>query len=513
MSMAPTAVRMVLVEGENGDGPTVDEDNIAVETDQELTAPSAAEQVVSAILGTREGAAEGGYQLASTGVTWTDPISPAVLRDALAARKVENVMLVSAFLAAAALAQSVGSSTNYAQTALLFVEPDTATLAVVDSADGSVKDIHRTALPEDDDAAVAQLAEMVSSAEALETRPDAVFVVGSGVDIPLIKPALEAATTLPLAVPEEPETALARGAALASANTPLFVSSTAALAWAQDPGTGAYDPSMLDAAYFDDVSDRVDTGSSVLAYSAVPSELTGQFEAPDERKSFGLVGSVLLSIFVIGVASLVVALAVSIRTTSATKPDPGSNLVAPAAPAPAPEQAPVPAPQAPAPAPEAVPPAPAPAPQAPAQVPEAPAPAPQAPVEVPQAPAPVPVPVEVPQAPAPQFPVPAAPAPVPAAPAPVPAAPVPVPVPIVLPPILGPQLPGLPGGGNDGIPGRFPGGGGGPGKGGGGGDGPGKGGGGPGKGGGGGPFGGGPFGGGGHGGGGFGGGGHGGGRR
>ena len=45
-----------------------------------------------------------------------------------------------------------------------------------------------------------------------------------------------------VSAPEEPETALARGAALASANAPLFASSTAALAYAQDPGTGAVDP-------------------------------------------------------------------------------------------------------------------------------------------------------------------------------------------------------------------------------------------------------------------------------
>ena len=64
-------------------------------------------------------------------------------------------------------------------------------------------------------------------------------MVGSGVDIPLIKPALEEATSLPLSVPEQPDMALARGAALASANAPLFASSTAALAYALDPGTGS----------------------------------------------------------------------------------------------------------------------------------------------------------------------------------------------------------------------------------------------------------------------------------
>ena len=80
VSMAPSAVRMVLVEGENGDGATVDEDKFEVEADQGAPPTSAADRVVSAILGTREGAAEGGYQLTSTGVTWTDPIEAAALR-------------------------------------------------------------------------------------------------------------------------------------------------------------------------------------------------------------------------------------------------------------------------------------------------------------------------------------------------------------------------------------------------------------------------------------------------
>ena len=198
VSMAPTAVRMVLVEGENGDGATVDQDNFDLPAGDDSGPVTSANEVVSAILGTREGAAAGGYQLASIGVTFTDPVEAAALRDALAARKVENVMLVSAFLAAAALAQTVGNRTNYARTALLYVEPDNATLAVVESGDGSIVDVHRQPLPADDQAAVAELVTLVSGVEALAPRPDAVFVVGSGVDIPMIMSALGEATTLPL---------------------------------------------------------------------------------------------------------------------------------------------------------------------------------------------------------------------------------------------------------------------------------------------------------------------------
>ncbi|ASQ88568.1 hypothetical protein CE197_25435 [Mycobacterium intracellulare subsp. chimaera] len=426
MSMAPTAVRMVLVEGENGDGATVDEDNFDVTTSTDAATVTASDQVVSAILGTRQGAAEGGYQLASTGVTFTDPVEAAALRDKLAAHKVENVMLVSAFLAAAALAQAVGHRTNYAQTALLYIEPDTATLAIVDSADGSIADVRRQVLPEDDEAAVAELTRLVSGAENMESRPDAVFVVGSGIDIPLIKPALEAATTLPLTAAEEPETALARGAALASAHAPLFASSTAALAYAQDPGTGAINPLAVAPGYFDAPGDA---GVDALAYSAVPDDpddfFTGSQTAATELvgadyrgRNFKLVGSAVAAVFVIGVVALVVSLAIAIRPTANVRPSPNENVVvaptrpapAPAAPAPAPAQAPA----APAPAPEA---------PAPAPVPEAPAPAPAAPAPAPVAPAPIPVPAAPP-------------------PAPPPVAPVPVPIPLPIPGIGGP-----PGGG------------------------------------------------------------------
>lgn len=143
-------------------------------------------------------------------MTWTDHVEAALLRDALIAHKIENVMLVSAFMAAAALTQAVGDATNYARTALLFVEPYTATLAVVDTCDGSISDVHRRVLADDEDLAVAELVDMVSGADALEARPEGVVVVGSGVDIPLIKPALEAATALELSAPDEPEMALAR---------------------------------------------------------------------------------------------------------------------------------------------------------------------------------------------------------------------------------------------------------------------------------------------------------------
>jgi len=465
--MAPTTVRVVLVEGENADGVTVDEDNFVVTHGEDPATFSAPDQVVAAILGTREGANEAGYELMSTGVTWSNPRDAAELRDALAARKVENVMLVSTFLAAAALAQSMGAATGYARAALLYVEPDAATLAVVDTSDGSITDVHREILPEDDDQAVSKLLEMVSAAEGLDDEPEGVLVVGSGVDIPLIKPALEGATSLPLSVPEQPDMALARGAALASANAPLFASSTAAQAYALDPGTGEFGHHVHEPGYLA-VAEAVaaEPGGDALAYSAVADDsaavytqmgseahvgeehdfTTGMYpdfshmeHEHDSRIPFLTAMSVLI-IFVTGVMALVISLAFSIRPTASSRPSLSHNVVAPARVIPAP----LPRPQAPAP---------------PVAAPV------QAPVHVPAPaalPAPAPGPAFVPRpAPAPAF-VPG-PAPVPA-PLPIPGLPPLIPN-LLPPPFFGPPAgPGPWGGDHEGRGGPWGhGGGGGPG--------------------------------------------------
>ncbi len=405
VSMAPTKVRMVLVQGESADGVTVDQDDFDVAADN--AAATGPIRVISAILGTREGAAEAGYQLLSSGVAVTDPIEAAALRDALRAHKIENVMLVSAFMAAAALAQAVGDATNYASTALLFVEPYAATLAVVSTADGSIIEVRRQLLADDDDRAVAELAELASAADTLTAQPDGLFVVGSGVDIPMIKPALEAATSLELSVPEEPEMALARGAALASANAPLFASSTAAQAYAQDPGTGEVDPLVLAGSFAGYLPADANAGFNAglgagldnVAYSAVPDvdpdADTGIAEQVDDpsagdgprRSPILLLGSSAAVVVISAVVALEIALAIGIRPTVALQPRPNQNLIAPVQQAPAPAQALPPAPKLEIPSPVA-----APKPLSPPPIAHIPAAAP-VPAPVPVVPPPVLLPI------------------------------------------------------------------------------------------------------------------------
>lgn len=331
VSMAPETVRMVLVEGEAAGGVTVDQDGF--ELADQTTAVAAAGRVVAAIVGTRESAAAGGYRVKSSGVTWTDQAEAAALRNALAESKVEDVMLVSGVMAAAALAQAAGSATNCKRTALLFVEPDTATLAVVDTADGSVADVRRHSLPNSDGAALAQLAALASGAESMSARPDGLFLVGSDVDIPYIKPALEAATSLSVTTPEEPEMALARGASLAAANAHLGAPSTIAMPYAGQPATGG-----RELAY------SAESGDGAARRTETP-PLSGERRS---RRSVLAVAAATL-VFVGGVLALAWALAFDIRPHAHQRPDITQNVVAPAVQAPPPPPSAPPAPGVPPP--------------------------------------------------------------------------------------------------------------------------------------------------------------------
>jgi hypothetical protein len=443
---------MVLVEGEDAHGATVDHRCF------DLTTDDAAASALAGILGTRDSAAEGGHRIIATGVVWNDPAAAARLKSVLRADSIDDVILVSELHAAGALAQAIGLAAGYAHTALMFLECDTATLAVVRAADGAVVKVASRSLHIPD--AAAELQMMVVGLERLPTRPQALFMVGSGVDVAVLKSLVAVSTSLPVHIPEDAALALARGAALAAVNTPRYDASTVGLApndvtvgLAPSDDTSTVAGIITQQAAIGYMAPRGYSAMSDEPSSADPVESLADLtemavDSEPDRDPFLGVGSVLLSLFVIGVFALVASLVITIRPAADQPADPDQSAavssVQPPVPA-VPETIanPLPVVQE---APGLAPPRAA-APLAPAAaiIPQAQVPAPMAPapvVPVPVAPAPmVPAMAPVPVAPAPVAPAPVAPAPVAPAPvAPAPVAPAPV---VVIPPILPQVLPQL----------------------------------------------------------------------
>lgn len=400
VSMTPTTVGMVLVEGAGGDGVTLD-------TALAIPGADAADQVAAAILGTRESAAEGAHHVAAIGVAWTDHADGARLRDALRARDIDDIVMVSELHAASALAQAVGRRLGCARTALLFVERDDVTLAVVRTGDGAVVAARSRVLAADDPAD--ELRGMVVELEHTAEPPEAVFLVGAGRDVAMLAERVADGTTLSVYAPDEAELALARGAALAAANAPRLEAATVQVCTGSTD-TLAAQTQLAAAGYL-----------APLGYSAFDDDEAAEpDQAPVEaaEKPFLLVGSALAAVFVIGMAALVISLAIRISPVVEQRPEP---------PSPAAQQS-VEAPP-------------------PPTIETIQAPRPVAQEVVQQAPRTVfvPTPVAVPPTPAPVAPVPVVPAPevVPAATAPVPAAPPAsiAPAPALPPIVLAPLIP------------------------------------------------------------------------
>jgi hypothetical protein len=339
LSLTSADVQWVLVEGTTAEGATIRRDAVVSDT---------LDDVVAAV---------GENRLHAVGITWASEAESAAstLLDALAERGIDNVIKVSEEEAADALAMGIAERGGYSEVAVCIVDPDNALVALVD-ADGV------TTERVDPDDTLALL-------DRSGAQPEAIFVLGSADDIDSVAGAFHGAA-VPVITAAEADLALARGAALASAQ-------------------------------------------AVNALEAQPA----RWRLPSR---IGVLTSVLAAAVVVFVVSISVALGLRLtpatdstvaqRDTAATAEQPASVPAVP----PVRRAVPKPVPAAPPPAPVAPPPDAAP-PVAQTIV-EAAAPAPQAApaIEPPAAlpPADVPPPAYVPPAPAPNY-VPPAPPPQP----------------------------------------------------------------------------------------------------
>jgi hypothetical protein len=221
LSVTPSAVGLVLVEGQGGDGSTVDREAFEIVSGRHSTPRQASDQAAAAVLRTKSIAASRGQRLHSIGVTWSDgaDFEASLLLKSLTECGFDNVVPVRLPEATEALAWGIAEIIGHRVTAVCVIEPDTVIMLIVHAGVGAVQ----TAVNHAIDTEEALLRWLSAVFTRADWRPEALVMVGSGSDLHALTGRLEDILSVRVFVPAESELALARGAALASAHNTGFI--------------------------------------------------------------------------------------------------------------------------------------------------------------------------------------------------------------------------------------------------------------------------------------------------
>ncbi|MHA7664242.1 DUF7159 family protein [Mycolicibacterium sp. HS_4_1] len=208
LAMTPSSMGLVLVEGNDVDGFTMDHDAVEIMNSADATA---------AVLRSEALAATRGLRLKSIGLTWSDDADAeaSMLMRSLSESGFDNVVPVRFPEANEAVARGIADALGCGTTAVCTIEPEFAITMIVHAASGAV----HTAVNH----SVGSRSGLTSWLSAVFTRadwqPEALVVIGSAGNFEAILPGLQDALSVPVFTPEEADLALARGAALVSVRT------------------------------------------------------------------------------------------------------------------------------------------------------------------------------------------------------------------------------------------------------------------------------------------------------
>ena len=205
LAMTPSSIGLVLVEGNDVDGFTMDHDAVEIMNSDDATA---------AVLRSEALAATRGLRLKSIGLTWSDDADAeaSMLMQSLSESGFDNVIPVRFPEANEAVVRGIAEALGCGTTAVCTIEPEFAITMIVHAASGAV----HTAVNH----SIGSRAGLTSWLSAVFARadwqPEALVVIGSAGNFEAILPGLQDALSVPVFTPEEADLALARGAALVS---------------------------------------------------------------------------------------------------------------------------------------------------------------------------------------------------------------------------------------------------------------------------------------------------------
>lgn len=221
LSLTPTAVGWVLAEGHGADGTILDHRELGLSSERGVHAARTAEQVAGEVLRVDALAAACDQRLRVIGLTWNDDASAqaALLLEALTDAGFDNVVPVRLLDAVETLARAIAPVIGYEQTAVCILDHDSATVVMVDTHDGetqtAVKHVRGGF-----DGLTSWLRGMFDRKNGW--RPGGVVVVGADSDINGFSWQLEKALPVPVFAQTMAQVTIARGAALAAAQSTEF---------------------------------------------------------------------------------------------------------------------------------------------------------------------------------------------------------------------------------------------------------------------------------------------------
>ncbi len=220
LSVTPTALGWVLAEGHDADGTILDHRELELRGDGALPAVSTAEQVADEVLRVDALAAESDQHLRVIGVTWNDDASAqaALLLESLTDAGFDNIVPVRWLDTVETLARAIAPVIGYDQTAVCILEHDWSTVVMVDAHDGG----SQTAVKRVRGGFDGLTSWLTGMFDRDGWRPAGVVVVGSDTDNNALSWQLEKALPVPVFAQTMAQVTVARGAALAAAQSTEF---------------------------------------------------------------------------------------------------------------------------------------------------------------------------------------------------------------------------------------------------------------------------------------------------
>ncbi|RFD24645.1 hypothetical protein MUBE_13365 [Mycobacterium uberis] len=220
LSVTPTTVGWVLAEGHGAKGAILSHREFELCGGYGVRAVSTAEQVADEVWRVKAMVAADNQRLQVIGVTWNDEASAqaALLLESLTNAGFDNVVPICFLEAVETLARAVAPVIGYEQTVVCLLEHEWATVVMVDTHDGesqtAVKHVHGGF-----DGLISWLTGMF---DRNSWCPAGVVVVGSHTDIDGLSWQLERALPVPVFAQNMAQVTIARGTALAAAQSTEF---------------------------------------------------------------------------------------------------------------------------------------------------------------------------------------------------------------------------------------------------------------------------------------------------